>query len=152
MLILDTQLLVLLVVGLTSTRIIRKHKSLTAYTEADFDLLRDMIGNDDQLIILPNIASETSSLLRQHRDPEKTSIMSTFRNLIERCSETYVESAVAASQPEYARHGITDSAILAGCSYRCRIITADLGLWIAAEMRGLNATNFNHWREEYGSI
>lgn len=152
MLLIDTQLIVLLVVGLTSTKIIRKHKNLTAFTEADFDLLRSMIGQRPDLIMLPNIASEASSLLRQHKDPERSRVMSTFREVLDRCREIYVDSTAAASQPEYMRQGITDSAILAGCKTGCRILTSDFALHLAAERRGLSATNFNHWRERFGSI
>lgn len=82
MLILDTQLLVLLVVGLTSPKIISKHKNLTAFDESDYELLRAMLGTDPNIVLLPNIVTESSNLLRQHRDSERTRIMTIFQELI----------------------------------------------------------------------
>ena len=149
---LDTQLIVLLVVGLASKMIIRKHKNLTAFSEDDYELLILLLGEDPELMLLPNTVSEASNLLRQHRNPERTAILSTFRRLIETHRERYVTSRRAASLPEYERLGVTDSAIIACSSNRARLLTADLDLFLAAQGRGIDAVNFNHRREEFGLV
>lgn len=150
MLILDSQLVVLLVVGLVSKTIIPKHKNLTAYTPSDYDLLRAILGADPGILLLPNIVTESSSLLRQHRDPERRRLMAKLRELIASSEERYVPSARAAAQADYMRLGITDSAILVGGAPDLRLLTADLDLFVAAETSGLRAINFNHHRESFG--
>jgi hypothetical protein len=49
---LDTQLMVLLTVGLTSASIIAKHKNLTELTRDDFALLLFLLGREPRLILL----------------------------------------------------------------------------------------------------
>ena len=149
---LDTQLIVLLVVGLTSKAIIGKHKKLSEFSTDDFELLELLLGDDPKLVLLPNTVSEAGSLLRQHRNPERTAILSTFKKLIDLSRERYTASRVAASRAEYERLGITDSAIIACCTKRLRLLTADLDLYNAAREAGVDATNFNHERAYFRLI
>lgn len=145
---LDTQLMVLLAVGLTSARIIAKHKNLTEFTRDDFDLLLFLLGHEPRLILLPNTVPEAANLFRHHRDPERKAIMETFARL----REYYIASAVVATRREYHRLGITDAAILRCGAPDREILTADAGLYIAATHLGMRATNFNHKREEFGVV
>ncbi|ACA15220.1 conserved hypothetical protein [Methylobacterium sp. 4-46] len=146
---LDTQLLVLLVVGRTSKGIVAKHKNLTEFTAEDFDLLLILLGDNPALILLPNTVSEAANLLRQHRDPERTAILRTFAEIIGGHAEHYVASRKVVVRREYARLGITDSAILEIGRGNLEILTADLDLFLAAVGLSLRATNFNHKREEF---
>ena len=59
--VLDANLLLLLVVGLTSRAYISKHKRLQGYEELDFDLLICLIGSAN-VIVTPNTLTETSNL------------------------------------------------------------------------------------------
>ncbi|MCJ2060953.1 hypothetical protein MKL09_31090 [Methylobacterium sp. J-048] len=149
---LDTQLMVFLAVGLTLAGIIAKHKNLTEFTSDDFDLLVHLLGHDCRLILLPNTVSEAANLLRHHKNPERRAIMETFRSLIAGNREYYIESAIVAARDEYHRLGITDSAILQCGSPDREILTADAGLYVAAMQLGMHATNFNHKREEFGLV
>lgn len=149
---LDTQLIVLLVVGLTATEIIGKHKNLTAYGEDDFELLLLLLGAKPRLAFLPNTLSEASNLLRQHRDPERSRILATFRELIETHREHYVRSREAVALPGYDRLGLADCAIITGCRSRWRLLTADLDLFLVAQRSGIEAANFHHSREEFGLL
>jgi hypothetical protein len=151
-LILDTQLMVLLAVGVTSPRIIKKHKKLSSFTEDDFELLLLLIGADPELLLLPNIVAEAANLLRQHADPEKAAIMGNFASLVAQNKERYIESMLVVRQGEYRKLGVTDTAILEACEASGGILTADAGLHDAALRRGLRSTNFNHKREEFGIL
>lgn len=130
--VLDTQLMVLLTVGATSTGIIAKHKNLTEFTADDFDLLVHLLGSDPELIMIPNIVSEASNLLRFHRDPERRAIMNTFSELIVRNQEFYVASSKIVKRAEYNRLGVTDTAIIELCTSHFEILTADLDLYVSA--------------------
>ncbi|WP_407519999.1 PIN domain-containing protein [Methylobacterium oryzisoli] len=150
--ILDTQLMVLLVVGMTSIHIIPKHKNLTAFTIDDFELLSLLIGAEAELILLPNTVSEAANLLRQHKNPERTRIMQVFAELINQHEERYFESALVVKMKNYLRLGITDAAILKCCDGQCEILTADVELYVAAANEGMRVVNFNHKREDFGLI
>lgn len=133
MLVLDAQLLVLLAVGATSRRLIEKHKNTHQFDEDDFDLLEILLGRQ-QVRLLPNVVTEASNLLRQHRPPERDNVCRTLRHLVGIGHEVYIESAAACAQPDYAKLGLTDAALLLGASDHV-LLTADARLYVSAERR-----------------
>ena len=64
---LDTNLLVLLVVGSESRELISKHRRLRDYYAEDYDILCEFLENAKTLYVTPNTLTETSNLVRQHR-------------------------------------------------------------------------------------
>lgn len=144
-LLIDANLLTLLVVGATSTALIAKHKKTRAFVAGDYDLL---VAHADQMavLIIPNVATETSNLIGFHADPERKRLFATLRVLLASFCERCVPSVAAAMQPEFERIGLTDAAILIA-SDEAEILTTDNGLCIAAQKRGLRAVNFNHLRD-----
>ena len=62
--ILDTNLLLLLVVGSTDRRYISAHKNL-AFEEEDSDILVGILSQTPSIILTPNTLTETSNLARQ---------------------------------------------------------------------------------------
>lgn len=147
-LLLDTNLPVLLVVGLTDLSYIAKHKRLSGYDEKDFEIVNGYVAGSDRLIICPNVASETSNLLRQIAEPARSQIGSAFAEIIGRIEESYVPSVDAASMPEHLRLGITDSVLLLLAKTDATLLTADLDLYLAAAHRNLSTINYNHIREQ----
>lgn len=71
---LDANLLVLLVVGATGWELIRRHRRLQAFDALDYELLVGLLGNFQQVLVTPNILTETSSLLGQHGEPLTKSV------------------------------------------------------------------------------
>ena len=72
---LDTNLLVLLVVGSESRELISKHRRLEHYSAEDFDILCEFLENANQLYVTPNTLTETSNLVGQHGEPERSLLM-----------------------------------------------------------------------------
>ena len=72
--ILDSNLLVLLVVGTTSRSYIGKHKRLRAYTDRDFVLLLEVLSAAQRIIVTPNTVTETSNLAGQIAEPARSRI------------------------------------------------------------------------------
>ncbi|MDR3555733.1 MAG: PIN domain-containing protein [Syntrophobacteraceae bacterium] len=146
-LIVDTNLLVLFVVGTTDRNLIARHKRLKAFSDDDFDLLCEIIACSRQVFVTPNTVSETSNLLGHIDEPARTRIFETFRVLLLTTPEEYVESGIACNAREFLRLGITDSALLHIADESRTILTTDLDLYLSALSRGLVAHNFNHLRE-----
>jgi hypothetical protein len=145
--ILDANLLLLLVVGATSRDYIAKHRRLSAYTEADFDLLGKVLATDSKIVVTPNILTETSNLIRYIANPARTQIYRVFRTLVQATEEQYLESRQVVSREEFIRLGLTDSAMLEMATASHILLTADLALYLAALRQGLQAQNFNHLRD-----
>jgi hypothetical protein len=144
---LDANLLLLLVVGAADRTYIRKHKKLKAYSEADFDLLQELIAPMNPIIVTPNILTEVSNLASQIADPARTHIATTFRMLVGLLDERYVASKRAVVQPEFSRLWLTDAGILDEMTDEHVLLTADVGLYLAALARGQAAENFNYRRD-----
>lgn len=149
---LDTQLLVLLVVGATDPKMITKHRALQAYTVDDYDLLLYELGDDFKLVLLPNIVSETSNFLRKRGKPDQVDLMLNFAKLINLNKEFYIPSTTLVSHSYYIDLGVADAAILQFCAEGYEILTADLDLYVAAGVLSIKATNFTHRRVDEGII
>ena len=144
---LDSNLVVLLVAGMSSRRYIGRHRRLRDYSEEDFDLLVEFIRPMSALVVTPNILTETSNLLSGIGEPARTHIADTFRQLVGRLDERFVQSGHAVEQPEFPRLWLTDAAVLMELANSHVLLTADLDLYLAASQRGHAAINFNHLRQ-----
>lgn len=144
-LVLDSNLLLLLVVGTAATSYIPRHKRLRAYTESDFDLLIELIASAPRVLVTPNTLTETSNLAGYIEEPARTEIYEVLRALIHATEEEYVESRRAVTRSEFVRLGLTDAALLSTGESRA-LLTADLDLYLSAIAVGHDAVNFNHLR------
>lgn len=142
----DSNLLLLLVVGLAGEKYISKHKRLAAYTVEDYQLLIQSISGVERVIVTPNTLTETSNLLGYVAEPDRSYLFHVFRELIGSAEEKYYESGQSSRRPEFPRLGLTDSAILEAVSDANPLLTADLDLYLAALANGGKAVNFNHMR------
>ena len=144
----DANLLVLLVVGSAGRDLIAKHRRLKAYTTEDYDILVDRLGRVDHVYVTPNTLTETSNLLAQHADPERTRFFDKLRILIQESEEIVVASAQASSNSAFGRLGLTDAALLEIVTAEAPLLTVDLDLYLAALAKGEDvAVNFTHLRD-----
>lgn len=150
-LLLDTNLLVLLVVGLTDRGLILKHKRTRTFEPADYDLLLEMLTGFDTVVVTPHVLAEASNLLAQIGEPALTALRTTFAALVEAQEEVYVVAKTSVRQPTFLRLGLTDTAILeltAGpAEGRLALLTTDVGLYLEAAKTNPLAENFNHLRQ-----
>lgn len=147
----DANLLLLLIVGLTSPSYIEKHKRLkNQYTTDDFDLLVLLISEYSPIILLPNTLTETSNLLRYIENPIKSEILQNLKLLMSHSTEMFISSVIAATRVEFLELGLTDAVLLEFISTKYQgfsptLLTVDLKLAIKAEMLGYSVVNFNHY-------
>ena len=146
----DTQLLVLLVVGETDRTLISKHGRTRAYQVEDYERLVRLINETDQRVfVTPNTLTEASNLLAQDRreEPDRSRIFGVLQALIERTEEEVVESKVAARNSNFKRLGLTDAALLEVISVSNPLVTGDLDLYRAALSKEADAAYyFTHYR------
>lgn len=149
----DTNILLLYIVGLTNKDIIPKHKKLSTFTAADFDLICTIISTRfERILVTPHVLAETSNLLSYHNDPEKTQIMLAFALMITeqtffelyKPSNEYIDTYVQ----DYLFHrlGLTDCGILESIPHGASLLTEDLDLYSSAMGKEINALNLNHFR------
>ena len=143
----DASLLVLLIVGSVGRDLITKHRRLGEYSSEDFDVLIELLDTVDRVFVTPNTLTETSNLLAQHGDPERSRFFDRLRSVIQESEEIVVASVDASSNDAFGRLGLTDAALLEVITKETPLITVDLKLYLAAlEKNEGAAMNFTHFR------
>ena len=141
----DTNLLVLLVVGSVDRRIIATHRRTRTFTPEDYDWLLEILDDLDQVYVTPNTLTEASNLLKSSTD---TRFLETLQRLIEISQEVVVAGATAAKNPRFTHLGLTDSVLLEVVSEERPLLTVDLELYSAALGKGEEAAiNFTRYQD-----
>ena len=145
----DTNLLLLWVVGSTSQDYILRHKKLTEFTVRDYDELVRLIDLVDRIEVTPHILAETSNLAGYIAEPARTAVFVAFARFIGLADENHVPAKIASEHGDFARLGLTDVAAVIIANPGSTLLTSDLDLYIAAVTAGIDSINFNHLRDEY---
>ena len=145
----DTNLLVLFVTGNVDEEIIGKHRRLREYTRNDYAALIREIDQYNRILVTPNTLTETSNLLAQHGEPERSRLLERLRVLIHGTEEIIVASTEASDDDAFHRLGLTDSALIQLASQDTPLLTVDFDLYYAILQRRENAVvNFTHLRTQ----
>ena len=145
-LLLDTNLLVLYLVGMVNPRRIEQHKRTRAYRLSDFLILADIVEAARTLYTLPHVLAETSNLtvLMGREEAVARELLHEFITMVE---EYPITSREAATHRAYGRLGLTDAAVVTTVGrIGCALLTADLKLYVTCLEEGLGAWNFTHLR------
>ena len=134
---LDTNLILLLVVGARDPRAVARHRRTSDYTADDVEILRRFCGLFARLVTLPHVLTEASDLL--HSGEEQAVLRSLG---IEVWEEQSIASREAAAAPEYAYVGLADAAILERIVGSYFVLTADDKLARAIWARSGHALHF----------
>jgi hypothetical protein len=144
-LLIDTNLLLLLVVGNYDRRRIETFKRTLTYTLKDFQRLKLLASRFNLLLTTPNILTEVDNLGRQLAVREWNGFSKSLAALCLQLRETYLSSSAVMQASRYSRMGLTDSGVLSLKS-GILILSDDLGLYLEASKAGYAAINFNHLR------
>lgn len=144
----DANLLLLLVVGNANPAAIARHRRLQEFTQDDYYMLIDLISQVQRVLVTPNTLTETSNLLGQHGEPERSQFFEQLQFLIEDTEEIVIASAVASQNRSFTRLGLTDAALLQVVTEDTPIVTVDFGLYLAAATSNPDSViNFSHLRD-----
>ena len=144
-LLIDTNLLLLLVIGTMRRDLIGSFKRTQAYRQAEFQRVVDIRKQFTRHWTTPNILTETDNLGRQL--PEK--LWSNFAKVMSRLTclltEQHIASNMPANSAPYMRLGLSDSvSLIMGQSIL--ILTDDFRMHGTALSAGIDAINLNHLR------
>jgi len=142
----DSNLLVLLLVGLVNLDRIRNFKRTQNFTIEDFYLLQRLVRwFGAPLFSTPHVLSQVSDLT-DLSDRERIALRGVFRVMVATIDEQYDTAKELVRDPLFNRFGLADASIAAVCKRKILVLTADLALQIALVESGLDALNFNHVR------
>jgi len=143
----DTNLLILYLIGTFDKSQITTDKNTRSYTTDDFDLLKALIKNC-KIVVTPNILTELSNLTSSSNETSKQRLFAYLGKLFEQVDEEYIPSKKVDNQV-LRKFGLTDSVIHKLAENKILVLTADLPLYGYLSSVGLKVINFNHARSEY---
>jgi len=143
----DTNLLVLLVVGSVNRDRIPRFKRTSNYTPADWDLLMGILEQIPRRYSIAHVLAEVSSLT-DLKGPELEIAREILHKAISLLEELPIASLDACGFTWYRRLGLTDAAIgLAAKQRGCSVVTNDSALHIALLEEGVSVLKFDDLRE-----
>jgi len=145
-LLIDSNLLLLLFVGLCDRARIAKFKRTAQFTGEDFERLEDFVGQFKEIVTTPSILTEVSNLLGQLPDELRSSFHEQFALDLKELHEHYTPSRELGGEKSFARFGLTDTAILRVATSKCLVLTDDLRLAHYLRNLDVDVVNFNHLR------
>jgi hypothetical protein len=142
----DTNLFVLLIVGLVNRDRIPSFKRTSGYTPADWDLLVGLIEHIPQRYAIAHVFAEANTLTDM-KGQEKVIAREMLHRVIAITEEVHIPSVEVCASPYYCRLGLTDAAIgLAARKCGCSVITNDSDLYMALVHEGASVLKFDHLR------
>lgn len=145
----DSNLLLLYVVGTEDRGLIARHRRLEGFSIADYELLIDFLAPTRYVLVTPNTLTETANLIRQHREPQRSLLMRQLRAVIVDSQEVIVSSEKASANRAFEILGLTDSVLLEVATPETPLPTVDSSLCRAIlEINGSDAAvNFTAHRD-----
>lgn len=145
----DTNLLVLLIVGTADRKLIAKHRRTREFTEKDYDELCALLEGYGEMWVTVHCLAETSNLLKQTHN---RAVPGLLRHLAAFCSETresYLPKDRLVTDERFLRLGVADTGFVQKAKRVDCSITVDLNLYLAISRLGRNVVNFTHFRASY---
>ena len=134
-LVLDSNLIVLYVVGALDKNLLRRHRRTQAYVPEDFELLLDIMAKFSEVATTPNCLTEASNLLRHGHSKEQ--LMGVLAGFIGESREEYVRSSTVVGGSQFSRLGLADCALANAFTTHACFLTDDFGLYLYLHNRGL---------------
>jgi len=142
----DTNILLLYVVGSFDPQLIPRFKRTRQFTVEDFQRLAALLGRFRAIVTTPHVLSEVNSLSSQLTDPAKSGYFAEFARRIVVLDEHYVASRTVAQLVLFPRLGLTDVGILHLSKGGYLVLTDDSLLCRFLENAGVDVLNFNYLR------
>jgi hypothetical protein len=145
----DTNLLLLLVVGSVALDRVGSVGRTEQFDEAAYDRLVSIVSNFRYTVTTPHVLCETSNLLCKGADHELAdALRCRLHHIYILSDERFVTARKLSSDTLAAPFGLADTAIIEAAKRGCTVISTDAGLCGELRRRGLQVFNFNHLRFE----
>lgn len=145
----DSNLLLLLILGSFDENLIGNFKRLAMFTVDDFHVLQQLVSKFRAIRVTPHILTEVSNLANSLPEREKRSWSEYFRRwILDELQEQQIPAVELIKSEAFPHFGITDAA-LAESSRDMFIVTVDNRLASYLQRQRLRALNFNHLRKTW---
>jgi hypothetical protein len=139
----DSNLLLLLLIGKTNERRIERFSRTQMYTLENLRLLRDFVRQFRKIVTTPHVLTEVSNLAKIGSD-ELASMRAEFRLLVAGIQEVFEPSREIMATSAFMRLGLADAAIRLIATESILVLTDDLPLYHLLSTSGIDAINFRY--------
>lgn len=137
MIIIDSNSLILLLIGCIDEELIANHKRTSIFTKQDYHNLLYLITDIKEILVLPNIWTEVDNLLNRFSGNYKWPYITEIRKIISQTTENYLSSKTGVDSMYFENIGLTDSLILELAKDCELLITSDSVLSDFASANGI---------------
>ena len=148
MIIIDSNSLIVLILGLINPSLINKHSKTSIYDEEDFRTLVEVIKDIKRIIVLPNIWTEVDNLLNKFTGGYKDLYVQKIIQTIKETSEIYLESQTVENNYSFYDLGLTDTLILEYAKNCEMLITSDSQLSDYAKANGITVFDLKELKND----
>lgn len=112
MIAIDTNTLLLVIIGQVDLRLIEKHSRISMFDQEDFDLLMMEIECLSKLLIIPNVWTEVDNLLNRFSGERFYQYITIFKRLSDKSTEKYFPTQDLEVGDLILGLGLTDTILL----------------------------------------
>ncbi len=148
-LLVDTNILLLYIVGQSDRGLIARFKRTSKYNAEDFLHLQEVMrpfAEAGGVVTTPHVLAELSNLASQLAEPGRSQVFRVLAAIVPEMQERHLPALDFHQSPEFIQIGIADTAILQLADTNYLILTDDYRLAGKLEARGIAALNFNQFR------
>jgi len=109
MILIDTNALVVLIIGLIDPNLLKNHKRTSIYDETDFRELLNIVGDLSEVVALPNVWTEVDNLLNGFSGSYKYRYINTISALVVSTTEKYIPAKTVIDRYEFYDLGLIDT-------------------------------------------
>ena len=143
----DTNVLLLLLVGSVDIRYIRQHKRTAKYDSDALTTAQTFIARFRSVLTTPHVLAETANILvGGMRDQAVLQLWEAFRIVCRQFDERHSPAHVLSRDTALHRLELTDIGIIRMARRGWVVLTDDLDLFIELQSRNLQAVNFTNLR------
>lgn len=144
---LDTNLLVMYLIGTYNPELVPEFKRTETYTVDDFEMLQYYVSQFDKLIVTPHVLAETWNFVEKIPKHEFQDFLNKAVPFLEVCDEEQVDKNDILLSGSFSFIGVTDMGVIrAAQSRKCLVITDDLRAYAYFFENGVDTININHLR------
>lgn len=144
----DTNLLLMYLVGLYDRGYVAQFKRTRKYTAEDFDIVQRFVCPFHRRITTPHVLSELTNLSKGLSDQRAAGFFGTLVQVLRGATEIHVEKDRILADRKLPRFGFTDlSLVEAARELGCLVLTDDFPAWGLLMREKCAAINFNHLRQ-----
>jgi hypothetical protein len=143
-LLIDSNLLLLLLVGAVAPHLVGNHRRLSQFDLDDLQTVAQTAQAFERHITFPNILTEVSNFIGSGRQKIASGASEAFVNYVDFVDEIYEPSDGLVRKDVFPRLGLTDTAITTLQRMPVTVLTVDHQLYGLLASRGVTAINLFH--------